>query len=70
MKCPYKKRIKVYPDGLGRITEVEFMDCDRLECPFWGVIHQIWNIDKAAFEPDESGCTRMMKYIPVNDKYE
>lgn len=37
MKCPYKKRIKVHPDGLGRITEVEFMDCDEEECPFWGI---------------------------------
>lgn len=65
MKCPYKKKIKVYPDGLGRITEVEFMDCDESECPFWGVIQRI-----ASFEPDKFGCTRMMKCIPINDKYE
>lgn len=36
MKCPYRKKIHIYPDGLGRATEVEFMECDEKECPYWG----------------------------------
>lgn len=38
MKCPYRKKVKVYPDGLGRVSEVEFMECEREACPYWGAI--------------------------------
>ena len=38
MKCPYRKKVKVYPDGLGRVSEVEFMECIKEKCPFWGAI--------------------------------
>lgn len=36
MRCPYRKKVKVYPDGLGRVSEVEFMECEREACPYWG----------------------------------
>ena len=36
MKCPYRKKIRIYPDGLGRTTEVDFLECDEKECPYWG----------------------------------
>lgn len=38
MKCPYRKKIHIYPDGLGRVTEIEFMECDTEECPYWGAV--------------------------------
>ena len=41
MKCPYRKKIHIYPDGLGRTTEVEFMKCDEDECPFFGIAEKI-----------------------------
>lgn len=37
MRCPYRKKVKVYPDGLGKVSEVEFMECEREYCPYWGV---------------------------------
>lgn len=36
MKCPYRKRERIYPDGVSRVTEVDFMECVKEECPYWG----------------------------------
>lgn len=38
MRCPYRKKVKVYPDGLGRVSEVEFMECEKEACPYWGAM--------------------------------
>lgn len=36
MKCPYRKHIRTYPDGMAKITEEDFLDCIEHSCPFWG----------------------------------
>lgn len=38
MKCPYRKRVRISPDGVSRVTEVDFMECIKKECPYWGAI--------------------------------
>lgn len=38
MKCPYRKRVRISPDGVSRVTEVDFMECIKEKCPFWGAI--------------------------------
>lgn len=44
MKCPYRKRIRISPDGVSRVTEVDFMECVKEECPYWGAI--VFSADK------------------------
>ena len=41
MKCPYRKTVRIYPDGVSRITEVNFKECIKEECPFWGITNRI-----------------------------
>lgn len=36
MTCPYRKKVKVYYDGAIKVTEVDFMECEREACPYWG----------------------------------
>ena len=70
MKCPYRKQLKTYPDGLGRITECDFMECIKEECPFWGAIQYEWNNNKSLsrgqileedFTPCKEGCRKAQK---------
>ena len=70
MRCPYRKKVKVYPDGLGRTTEVEFMECDKDECPYWGAIQYEWDnvqskqrgrIAIEDFVPCVNGCRKVKK---------
>ena len=56
MKCPYRKKIRIYPDGLGRTTEVEFMKCDEKECPYW--VATMFNADECKWK---SGCGKVKK---------
>lgn len=53
MKCPYRKKIRIYPDGLGRVTEVDFLECDEKECPYWGA--KVYNVTSGNWE---YGCRR------------
>ena len=70
MRCPYRKKVKVYPDGLGRTTEVEFMECERECCPYWGTIRYEWDnaqskqrgrIATEDFVPCANGCRKAEK---------
>lgn len=38
MKCPYRKQIRTYPDGMAKITEEYFLDCIEKSCPYWGMV--------------------------------
>lgn len=38
MKCPYRKKVRVSPDGVCRVTEVDYMECLKESCPYFGVI--------------------------------
>jgi hypothetical protein len=39
MKCPYRKQIKTTINGFSdKTTEIDFMECVKEECPFWGAI--------------------------------
>lgn len=38
MKCPYRKHIRTYQDGLETIERTDFAECIEDECPHWGVV--------------------------------
>lgn len=38
MKCPYRKKIRVSPDGVCRVTEVDYMECLKESCPYYGAL--------------------------------
>lgn len=40
MKCPYRKTVRIYPDGVSRVTEVNFKECIKEKCPFWGITNR------------------------------
>lgn len=42
MKCPYRKTVRISPDGVSRVTEVDFMECIKEKCPFWGITNRIY----------------------------
>lgn len=41
MTCPYRKKVKVYYDGTIKVTEVDFMECVKEKCTFWGITKRI-----------------------------
>ena len=36
--CPYRKQVRISYDGAIRVTQVDFMECVKEVCPFWGTI--------------------------------
>lgn len=48
MKCPYRKRVRISPDGVSRVTEVDFMECIKEECPYWGA--KVLSADEYGFK--------------------
>ena len=70
MKCPYRKRIRTYPDGMAKITEADFSDCIENSCPYWGTIRYGWDNVKSEqrgrtvvedFVPTANGCRKAEK---------
>ena len=63
MRCPYRKKVKVYPDGLGRVSEVEFMECEREDCPYWGITksEKVHRQEGGHTTYERSGCRKVEK---------
>lgn len=57
MKCPYRKQTT---NILNEIFEF-YMDCYEDECPFWGAIGMVYNVDDGLYHETETGCRRAKK---------
>lgn len=49
MICPYRKRVKIIPDGLSKVTVVEFMECYEDECPYWKPLVYVHSEDEFVY---------------------
>lgn len=63
MKCPYRKKIFTYPEGVAKITDTEFMQCIKNDCPYWGRFgsQKIHSQEGGYKTLDSIGCRKVEK---------
>ena len=62
MKCPYRKQT-VHTERMYEFPADEelYMDCYEDECPFWGAIRMVCDVDDGLYHEIETGCRRAKK---------
>ena len=63
MKCPYRKQTVHKPESMKKFSSENeyYMDCYKEECPFWGAIGMVYNVDDGLYHETETGCRRAKK---------